>query len=129
MLTGQYNKPTYYSGVGFLYQMNQIGETQSDNAIGLKLELYYPGIPFYFEYVPYAQASQTFTNRSIESREGTMTMMGFGMRTTLLPWLFFDGSFKMRTTTYNKEDGETMPKTVTRAEKLPYLGLGIVFGI
>ena len=129
LLSAQYNKASYFSGLGLIYQMNSVGENQSDNAVGLKIELYYPAWPFYFEYVPYSVASQTFTNRSIVTREGTMTLMGFGMRSMLLPWLFFDGSFKIRTTTYTKEDGASMSKSIIRTEKLPYLGLGFTVGI
>ncbi len=128
-VAGQYNVPKYFAGIGLIYQKNDTGETQSETAVGLKLELFYYEWPFYLEFVPFSVLHQEFANRSIESRDGNMTLFGLGVRADLFSWLFFDGSFKIRTSTYKKEDGVEMPEPIVRTEKMPYLGLGLKFPI
>lgn len=129
--SGQYNIPKYLSGAGLVYHMTSAGKTQSETAISVKLELYTPDFPLYFEYVPYGMVNQTFTNRAIQTRDGYLSVMGLGLRTTLfdVPWLFFDGCFQFKTTTYTKEDGTKMPDPIKRTERMPFLGLGVKIGI
>jgi hypothetical protein len=125
----QYNRNDYYTGVGLFMVHDTVGKTQTADALGIKFELFYPTQPYYFEYGYGFNANQKFTNRSADSRSGSMTYMGLGVRTNLIPWLFFDGSFKQRTWTFTKEDGINLPEKITKTETMPFLGLGIEFGI
>jgi hypothetical protein len=125
----QYNRSDYYSGLGLFLINDAVGKTQTNEASGLKFELFVPTLPYYFEYGIGFSASQKFTNRSAENRTGSMSYMGFGVRASLAPWLFFDGSFKSRTWTFTKEDGIDLPAKITKTELMPFLGLGIEFGI
>lgn len=124
-LSLQYILSQYYTGIGLFTHIDKIGESQSNSATGLKLDFFAPTLPYYIEYGLAFAAEQTFTNRAVKSRSGTMSFMGLGVRVPLTSWLFFDGNFKQRQWTFDKEDGVGLSNPVHKQERIPYLGFGV----
>lgn len=119
----QYNKSWW--GAGLMFQYDKHGDSETDTAIGPKLELVYA--PFYLELGYLFKVDRGFTDRSIANQTGNGTLFGLGIRFALSGGVFFQASYKMRTLKLTKQDGTPLDEPIEQTDGYPVGGIGYSF--
>jgi hypothetical protein len=119
----QYALRQYYTAFGLTYQMDKVGQNQTNTAPGVKAELNAWGC---FVEFGFGMASQSFSNRAISTRAGTQTSIGAGVRSdSFVSFVYYEMGVRQRTTVFKEQDGEPLANPVTEKIILPFLGIGI----
>lgn len=118
-------------GAGFFFMYDLQGSTEKDNAYGPKLEAYLD--PFYLEAGYAFSATRAYNDRTIAEQTGTGIYYGIGARFKLGAgqgpgggW-FFQASYKMRTLTIEKQDGQKLDESIQQNDGYPQIGIGYRF--
>jgi hypothetical protein len=120
-------------GIGgfFLYDMQ--GSTQTDTAVGPKIELH-AGV-FYLEFGYAPMMTRAFTDRTIARQTGYAMMGGLGVRFHLgmggssgsYKGFFLQSIYKYRMQVIQKQDGVDLTQPIQQVDGYPLFGVGYVF--
>jgi hypothetical protein len=117
-----------YFATGIYTQYDKQGNSQTDFALGPRLELTFE--PFYLELCYAAMLERNFIDRAIETQTGSGYQIGIGTRFSLgessSPW-FLQSSYRYRVQNVKKQDGVKLEEPITQTDGYPLFGIGFGF--
>ncbi|MEK6580688.1 MAG: hypothetical protein AABZ55_15800 [Bdellovibrionota bacterium] len=120
-------------GLGTFFQFDKQGSSETDTAVGPKIELH--SGPFYFEYGYAFLMQRAFTDRTIAKQNGSAHVFGIGVRFSLggvggrggTSGLFIQSVYKYRIQTIKTQDGAQLSEAISQTDGYPLFGLGYKF--
>jgi hypothetical protein len=112
-------------GLGTFFQFDKQGDSETDTALGPKIELLHS--VFYLEGGWAPLMNRAYTDRTIAKQTGSAFIAGLGVRIHFPSRLFLQFSYKYRAQIVKKQDGVELSERIYQRDGYPLFGLGYRF--